>query len=244
MRRQRGVTIIEVIIAMAIIIIASMGFLTWELNVFRNNSAIERNNTAYAMALDIADRLQRLPDGALITHNTNRKCVGYDGSANLRGCLTGGAMDCTAGSPTDILAIGSTGLTKYDNPWNGQIYMYDENNCEGKNWVDSTCGSNVLITPAANTNIDHPNAAGAAYNSIDPVRTYRNVTYYAVWSVAYLPCNAGTVTGRRKIFITVYWILPEPRDSTLVALLPKITDGTYSIKSVSLVVDKSVGLES
>lgn len=243
MSTERGVTLIELIIAMLIIMVASLGFLTWEVNVFRNNAAAERNNVAHAMALDVADRLQRMSDQALIRHNANSKCVGYDNSSDLKACMFGGVMNCVSGSPSGSIAVGATGMTIFTNPWNGQIRMYDLNACEGKSWVDAGCGTAMVITPAANLNIDHPNAVGAAYNSVNPVRSIRNTTYYAVWSIAYLPCNAGTGTQRRKIFVTVYWISPEPKETILADLLFKLSSGKYSIKSVSLAVDKSIGVE-
>ncbi len=245
MKNSGGVTLIEVLIAMAIMMIASLGFLVWETNMFRNNVAIERNNTAYALAMDIAERLQRISENSLIQHKTNRKCVGFDNAGNLRGCITGIAMDCNNGSPSDDFSVGSTGLTKYANPWNGtQLYLYDGNNCRNKTWVDAGCGDSVTITSAANSNIDHPNATGAAYNSINPVRSYRNVTYYAVWSIAYMPCNAGTDMSKKKIFVTVYWIVPEPDDAAAADVQTKISNGTYAIKSVSIAVDKIIGAES
>lgn len=247
MSNKRGVTLIEVIIAMVIILIASLGFLTWETNMFRNNVEIARNNTAYAIAQDVADRLQRMLDNSLIKHTTaNMKCVGFAGTGEVRGCFTAGAMDCNDGTPTDAIEVGATGMTKYTNPWNGaKLYLYDNNACQDKTWTDATCGSGVTITTAANGTIDHPNAAGAAYNSVNPVRYYRGVTYYAVWSVAYLPCNVGAVgTDKRKIFVTVYWIVPEPSDTAVNTVQTKLASGTYRIKSVSIVVDKTVGVES
>ncbi len=247
MKNRRGVTLIEVIIAMVIMIIASLGFLIWETNMFRNTAAIERNNTAYAMAMDVADRLQRMSDNALIqpkNPSTNRRCVGYDNSGNLLGCMTGGSMDCNAGTPSGVLSVGLTGMTKFTNPWNGVLlYLYDGNKCRNTTWTDAACGSNVTIMAAANSNIDHPNSVGTVYNSVNPVRSYRGTTFYAVWSVAYQPCvNADS--NKRKIFVTVYWIVPEPTDATAAAVQTKIGSGVYSIKSVSVAVDKTIGAES
>ena len=77
-------------------------------------------------------------------------------------------------------------------PWNGttnQLYLYDNNACIDPNptWDADACRTGSTITPAANAAIDHPNATSAAYDSINPIRSYRNTTYYAVWSVAYMP---------------------------------------------------------
>jgi type II secretory pathway pseudopilin PulG len=245
MKNNNGVTLIEIIIAMTIMIIASLGFLVWETNMFRNNAGIERNNTAYAIAMDVAERLQRISDNSLIMHNTARKCVGHDSAGNLRECLSSGTMSCSSGSPTGILSVGITDTVKYANPWNGTLlYLYDNNNCQDKSWTDTGCGDSALINAAANANIDHPNALGTAYNAISPIRSYRGVTYYAVWSVAYMPCNAGTETSKRKIFVTVYWMVPEPRETTGAAVEAKIAAGAYSLKNVSIVVDKVIGTES
>ncbi len=248
MRNSKGVSLIEMMIAMAIITIASLGFLVFETDMFRHNVAAERNNIAYEIALDVAGRLQRMYDNSLILHTTNRKCVGVDSSAVLKECLnlSGTAVDCSAGAPTGNIAVGSTDMIKYTNPWNGsQLYLYDGNNCDKKTWVDSGCGTSVAITTAANANIDHPNAAGSAYNSINPVRSYRNTTYYAVWSVAYMPCNAGAAdTSKRKIFVTVYWIVPEPSDASAATVQTKIANGTYRLNSVTVTADKVIGTES
>ena len=250
MNNNRGFTLIELIIATTIILIVSLGFFGWASTIIQTNLSIERNNTAYTMAMDVAERLQRMSDNTLITHTTaNKRCVGYASSGDsLKGCS---ASNCTGGTPTGDLKSGETGMTIYTNPWNGttnQLYLYDKNKCAGTTWVDSACGGsgNITITTDATliARIDHPNAAGSTYNSINPIRSYRNTTYYAVWSVTYMPCNAGTNTDRRKIFVTVYWIDPEPTDATIGAVETKIQNGTAAIKSVSIVVDKAIGTES
>lgn len=232
-----GFTLIELIIAMTIILIVSLGFFGWASTIIQTNLSIERNNTAYAMAMDVANRLQRMSDNSLIRHTTaSKKYVGFTDAGDLKGC--------SGSSPTVDLKSGETGMTIYTNPWgSSQLYLYDKNNCEGKTWVNSACGNNVAITATANSNIDHPNATGSAYNSINPIRSYRNTTYYAVWSVAYMPCNAGTNTSRRKIFVTVYWIDPEPTADNVGTVQTGIGDGTYTVKSVSVVVDKAIGTE-
>jgi len=241
MKNSNGVTLIELMIAMVIIVIVSLGFLVWETDLFRHDAAMERNNTAYAFALDVAERLQRMPDNSLIQHTTNRKCVGFEASTgNLKGCL-----NCTGGGPTVDISVGATGTITYVNPWNGSLlYLYDGNNCQNKTWTDAGCGPAVTISPAANSNIDHPSAVGAAYNSINPVRSYRGTTYYAVWSVAYMPCNAGTATDNRKIFITVYWLTPEPAETGVSAVQTKIANGAYAVHSVTTTVEKAIGTES
>lgn len=248
MNNNKGFTLVELIISMVVILIVMLGFFSWATTIISTNLATEKNNSAYAMAMDVAERLQRMPDNALIRHNTNRKCVGFSLSGDLNECQTAGTMDCNGGTPTGLLDATAVGRTKYTNPWNSTsktLYMYDKNNCEGKTWSDAACGTgtNVVITSAANASIDHPNATGTQYNSINPIRTYRNSTFYAVWSVAYLPCNAGTSTDKRKIFVTVYWIDPEPTDTTAADVQTKIDNGAYTIKSASAAVDKTIGTE-
>lgn len=239
-----GFTLIELIIAMTVILIVSLGFFGWASTIIQTNLSIERNNTAYSMAMDVAGRLQRMSDNSLIQHSTaSKRYVGFTSDGDLRGCDA-------SNDPTVVISSGLTGMTTYTNPTqsSNSPYLYDKNNCEGRTWVDNTnCGdyAKVSITSAANGNIDHPNTTitASSYNSISPIRSYRNTTYYAVWSVAYMPCNAGTDTSRRKIFVTVYWINPEPTDAGVADVQTKIGNGTYTVKSVSVVVDKSIGTE-
>lgn len=237
-RSDAGFTLIELLIAMTVILIVSLGFFAWATSIIQADLSMQKNNTAYTIAMDVADRLQRMSDNNLIMPKTaNEKYVGFDASGDLKKCVSG--------SPTGTISTDSTGLTEYTNPWNNSsnlLYLYDNNNCEGNTWVDSTCGNGVSITSGANGSIDHPNAAGAAYDSINPVRYYNNTTYYAVWGVTYMTCS-GATTNLRKIFVTVYWIDPEPKDATVGAVQTKIVSGTYQIKSVSVVVDKAIGTE-
>ncbi|KAF0145765.1 MAG: hypothetical protein FD156_740 [Nitrospirae bacterium] len=251
MNTNRGATLVELMIAILVIMIVSLGFFNWLGTVMRMNTSIEKTNTAYAMANDVADRLQRMSNNDLIKPRSgSSRCVGYDtATADLRQC----ASCNTATAPTVNISVGSTGMTVFTDPWKSsapqELYLYDRNNCEGKTWVDTTgtptCRAGSTITATANANIDHPNSITGTpnYDSINPIRSYKGTTYYAVWSVAYLPCNADTNTDRRKIFITVYWITPEPSDTDLTALPGRIAAGTATIKSVSLVADKTIGAE-
>lgn len=240
MRNGKGFTLIELIIAMTVMLIVSLGFFSWSSTVIQTNLSIERSNTAYTITTDIANRLQRMSDNSLIKHNANSKYVGFDTDGNLKKC-SGGSL--TTSSPTSDI----TGKTEYTNPTQGSNtpYLYDNNACEGVTWVTASCRTGSTITAAANANIDHPNSTTGTpnYDSINPIRSYRNTTYYAVWSVVYMPCNAGTDTDRRKIFVTVYWIDPEPTDNNVGDVQTKIGNGTYAVKSVSLVVDKAIGVE-
>lgn len=237
---NKGFTLIELIIATTIILIVSLGFFGWASTIIQTNLSIEKNNTAYAMLMDVAERLQRMPDNTLIQPGT-AKYVGYNSSGELRKCSAG--VITTTPVTSDV-----TGKTEYTNPWNGtsnQLYLYDNNGCENTTWVTTACRAGSTITTGANASIDHPNSTTGTpnYDSINPIRAYRNTTYYAVWSVAYMPCNAGTNTDRRKILVTVYWIDPEPT-AALATVVTGIGNGTYVIKSVSIVVDKAIGTES
>jgi prepilin-type N-terminal cleavage/methylation domain-containing protein len=245
MNNNRGFTLIELIIAMTIILIVSLGFFGWASTIIQTNLSIERNNTAYTMAMDVAERLQRMSDNTLIQPKSgSSRCVGFDGSGNLKKCTS-----CSGTLTATSLTSDLTGRTEYTNPWNGTsnlLYLYDNNACVNTTWVTAACRTGSTVTTGANANIDHPNSTTGtpSYDSINPIRSYRNTTYYAVWSIAYMPCNAGSNTDRRKIFITVYWIDPEPADTTTAAVQTKIQNGTATVKSVSIVVDKAIGTES
>lgn len=238
MNNNRGTTLVELMVAMVIILIVSLGFFSWLSTVMRMNTSIERSNTAYAMATDVADRLQRMNDNSLIQPKTgNEKYVGYVPSGSDMGKL----KKCDASNnPTIAIEVtGKPDMTIYTNPnsVSGKLYLYDNNACSGQTWIE--CRASAAIDTTANTNIDHPNSTGSTtYDSINPIRSYKGTIYYAVWSVAYMPCGA-TGTDRRKIFITVYWIDPEPTASTAAAAL----SGTI-IKGVSLVADKTIGAET
>lgn len=228
MNNNRGFTLIELMIATVVILIVSLGFFAWSSTVIHRNVAMSKNNTAFSMAMDIGDRLQRLSDNALIQPKAgNNKFVGFNASGSLRRCV--------GGVPSGAIAINEVGMSEYTNPYNGtNLYLYDQNGCTNAN---PYCLSGGLITDAANANIDHPNSvASAAYDNIRPVRFIDNTTFYGVWSVAYIPCNASN-TKTRKIFITVYWIDPEPTGATPGTL----TAGM--IKNVSITVDKVIGVE-
>src|SRR3989339_738632 len=230
MNNNKGFTLIELIIATTIILIVSLGFFGWASTIIQTNLSIERNNTAYAMLMDVAERLQRMSDNTLITHATaNKRCVGYASSGDsLKGCST---ANCGGGTPTGALESGQTGMTIYTNPTQSSTtpYLFDNNACNGLTWVTTACRTGSTIATASNTNIDHPNSTTGTpnYDSINPIRSYKNTTYYAVWSVAYMPCTSYS-TDRRKIFVTVYWIDPEPGAT--------IASGA-TVKSVSIVVD-------
>ncbi|MEK6651501.1 MAG: prepilin-type N-terminal cleavage/methylation domain-containing protein, partial [Nitrospirota bacterium] len=245
---KNGFTLIELIIATTIILIVSLGFFGWASTIIQTNLSIERNNTAYAMLMDVAEKLQRMYDNSLIQPRSgSSRCVGYAGSGTLMGCDTDAIRPVTcSGTPQiNLVSTAGTNLTLLTNPRLDSTtpYLYDNNACANTTWDTDACRTSSTITTAANSAIDHPNATTATYDSINPIRSIKNTTYYAVWSVTYMPCGT-TSTDRRKIFITVYWIDPEPTDADLTALPGRIGAGTATVKSVSIVVDKAIGTES
>jgi prepilin-type N-terminal cleavage/methylation domain-containing protein len=241
MKNSRGFTLIEMMIAMVIILIVSLGFFGWASVVANTNISAKKNNTAYAMAKDIGESLQRMDgNNQLISPKTgNGKRIAYNSAGDMRKC---------SGSTISIHPVDSSnGTTEYTKPWDAAsslLYLYDLNNCDGLTWSNANCGGTgkVAINAAANSKVDHPNQAATMYDVINPVRSYHNTTFYGVWSIAFVPCSSIN-TDKRKIFVTVYWIDPEPQDTTVAAVQGKIADGTYTMKQVSLVMDKSVGTE-
>jgi prepilin-type N-terminal cleavage/methylation domain-containing protein len=228
---KKGFTLIELMISLTILLIVSVGFFSWASTVIKTTSNMEKINTANSMLLDIADRLQRLPENDLLkpkTGNENRR-VGYDNSGTLK--------KCSGGSPSQSILN-----NEFTNPWNNtskKLYLYDKNACNSTN--PYCFSSSVALNDTANTNIDHPNLTTDPSNIL-PIRSIKNTTYYAVWSVAYLPCSSSS-DDKRKIFITVYWIEPEPTETDISVVQSKIASGTYTIKSVSTVADKVIGIE-
>lgn len=234
---NRGFTLVELMIAVTILLIVSLGFFSWAGTVILSNVAMEKMNTANSIALDVADRLQGMPDNALVQAKTsNDKYVGFDASGVLRKCISSSSA---GDSPAGAISTKATGLTEYTDPLNSsKLYLYDNNMCSEAN---PSCFSGTSITTAANANIDHPNTYTISVQ-INPVRFVRNTTYYTVWSVAYLPCNPAN-KNKRKIFITVYWIDPEPAETSAGEVSSKLASGMYTLKSVSLVTDKVIGVE-
>lgn len=239
MNNNRGFTLLEVLISMAIILVSSVGFFAFTTSIIRNRASIAKNNFGFNMAVDVADRLSKLTrDNDLILPNSAGvlKYVGYDTSFSLRKC-SGSSL--TGNAPVSDPA---TGMTEYSNPsGSNALYLYDNNL--------GTIASGVTITSSANANIDHPNATdlsnlGNANNiktTVDPIRRSENgITYYAVWGVAYMPCDS---TAKANIFITVYWIEPEPTETSVSAVNSMIASGAYKVKNVSLSIDKAYRIE-
>ena len=141
MNNNRWFTLLELIIALIIVLLVSLGFFGWASTIIQTNSFIDRNNTAYAMLLDVAEKLQRMSDNRLILHTTTRKCVGHASSGTYAigegRNIADSAIDCINGDQTKTnsnLSPDTTGMTKYTNPTKDSItpYLYDKNNCEGK----------------------------------------------------------------------------------------------------------------
>lgn len=239
MNNNRGFTLIEVLISMAIILVSSVGFFAFTTSVIQHRANIAKNNFAFNMLVDVAGRISTLTkDNVLLQPRIDGvvNYVGYDSSYSLRRC-SGDAI--TASAPSTDPA---TGMTEYSNPYgNNALYLYDNN--------VGTFSSGVTITSSANTSIDHPNATDLSNLSntinikttIDPIRKSENgITYYAVWSVAYMPCSSK---ARANIFLTVYWIEPEPAETDVSAVRAKIASGAYKLKNVSLDVVKAYRIE-
>jgi len=238
MNTDKGFTLIEILISTAILLISVAGFLAWTANVVRQRSDLSKRNIANNIAVDVSDRLAKLSatNAFLLPSSGNNKYLGLDSSGNLWTC-SGGALTSNA------LTFDATGMTQYTNPWNGtlnNLFLYDVN--------QGTFTATVPLTTTANAYIDHPNSTDQANlslsdninNIINPIRHSANgVTYYVVWSVAYMPC-ASAPTNLVKIFITVYWIEPEPSDSTFTTVNSGIQSGAYSVKNVSITLDKSL----
>lgn len=235
---NKGYTLIELLIAMTILTIVTLGFFAWASTIIHTNLSTQKNNFALSIAKDIAERLNNLPDNSPLIQPTTSKCTGFDPvTGELKKCTA-----CGSGSLGGNITQDSSGLTEFTNPWdsiNNRLYMYDQNACKSKTWLDTACQTNIFINLSANPQIDHPRVPNN-YDIISPVRYQNNTTYYAVWSVAYLSCTGET--DRRKIFITVYWIDPEPEDTNISDVQAKIATGTYTLKTVSIVTDKIIGL--
>ncbi len=238
---QRGFTLIEILISTAILLIAVAGFLAWTANVVNQRAGLSKRNVAYNIAVDVSDRLAKLSgtNVLLLPKTGNDKYLGLDSSSGASN--SGDILTCNAGALSNPLISDATGLTAYTNPWSGtNLFLYDDN--------QGTFSTSVPLTTTANANIDHPNSTSPSYVSliniiINPIRRAANgVTYYVVWTAAYMPC-ASAPTDLVKIFITVYWIEPEPSPLTVTAVNSGIQSGSFKVKNVSITLDKSLTAE-
>ncbi|MGO9015058.1 MAG: prepilin-type N-terminal cleavage/methylation domain-containing protein [Dissulfurispiraceae bacterium] len=237
---QRGFTLIEILISTGILLIAVAGFLAWAANVVNQRAGLSKRNFAYNIAVDVSDRLAKLSGtNVFLLPNSSGtiKYLGLDSNGNLLTCLAGVLT-------SNGLTFDATGMTQYTNPWNGtmnNLFLYHDSL--------GTFSASAPLTTTANAFIDHPNSSDVAnlglpddINSlINPIRRSANgVTYYVAWSVAYMPC-ATAPTNLVKIFITVYWIDPEPSfSSTITQVNNYIQSHPLSVKNVSITLDKSL----
>lgn len=237
-RRCAGFTLIEVLVAIVIIGVAAIGFM-YSVNVqLRERGNISRMTAAQTMLQDVAERLTKLPKNNTFVQPVSgkEKYVGYNASNFV--------AECVGGSPSSLVDTAqkqrdfTEPMTKPNNA--SGLYMFDNG--------AGTVTSGTSITPAANGNIDHPNAADIASSAlvdslnstIGPIRRDQyGITYYAVWKVAYMPCS-GT-SDQAKIFVTVYWLEPVP--TGLADAVTRINNGTMRVRSVSLTVDRSFRVE-
>lgn len=232
-QNQKGFTLVEVLVAMMITLIAAVGFFGYIYTSIAQRASLKKHNIAYNVAVDVADKLAKLPkDHALIAPKTgNLKYVGYDASYNLKKCV--------GSNPSGNITY-SNNIPEYSNPFSGTtLFLYDNNT--------GIFGTGVTLNTASNSNIDHPNTkTDATYIStinsvVNPIRRDENgVTYYVVWSVVYMPCNS---TDKAMIFITVYWIDPEPSDNSAGNVNTNISSGKAAIKSISITSDKAYKVE-
>jgi prepilin-type N-terminal cleavage/methylation domain-containing protein len=236
---NKGYTLVEMLIAITILTIVTLGFFAWASTIIQTNLYTQKANIGYSIAKDIAEKLSKVSDNSplIMPRSGNDKCAGFDpANGSLRRCTA-----CGSGALGGTISQDPAGYTEFTDPWNnGLFYMYDNNSCENKTWLDTSCKNGITINPAANPSIDHP-ANNTDYDLIPPVRYENNTTYYAVWSIVYLSCTGAQ--ERRKIFVTVYWIDPEPVDTTPGGVQAKLSAGTSTLKSVSIVVDRVVGIE-
>ncbi len=246
LQAQGGFTLIEIIISTGILLIAVAGFLAWTANVVNQRAGLAKRNAAYNIAVDVSDRLAKLSGtNVFLLPNASKGPTNY----NYLGLYSDGSLwTCSGGSLTvaNGLTADATGMTLYTNPWNGtmnQLFLYDNNQGNTEQF-----NSNMSLNTTANAYIDHPNSTDVAnlgqpndINSIiNPVRrTANGVTYYVVWSVSYMPC-ATAATDLVKIFITVYWIDPQPSSSTVGPVNSYIQTHPLAVKNVSITFDKSL----
>lgn len=224
----KGLTLIEVLVAVLIIMVALAGFfMSIDISIVQR-AQLTRQTTATSMAYDVADRLSKITKTPRSNATAfiepiagSERYVGYtaDGAAQMKECS--GGIPQVALNP-DVFAAATGG---------GRLYMYDNN--------IGVFNAATTIDPAANVNIHHPNSTDvvADINSvINPVRRDQSgATFYAIWSVANVPCGG---VDQAKLFVTVYWIEPEPSDGSVAAVLTRLANGTSRIKSITVVGDK------
>ena len=222
-------TLVEVLVAMVFFMICSLGLLTFTMMTFGERKSIERRNFAYAMASDIAEQLKFLPStNALVKPLDSHSNIFLKYDENKENEM----VYCDGGQ--------SVNMWELVNPLNqGGLYLYDANH-------NGTLESSE-INPSVNDKIDHPSSSDATsdLSIVRPIRRSPDgTTYYAVWSVRYLPCN---VSDQDKVVIkvviaAVYWIEPEPMEDDASEVASKISNGVYKLKNVTISTDIVYGV--
>ena len=221
-----GFTLVEVLVAMVFFLICSVGLLTFTMMSLSERKSIERRIFAYSMLSDVVERLRNIPDSKIVKPNTSHESnyIEYSGK-KVKTCESGREVE----DPWEFVNPNPVG--------SGQLYLYDSDH-DGE--LDS--GD---ITTSANANIDHPTLGTdysvSDYSGIAPIRKDSSGrTYYAVWSIRYFPC--GYSSQQAKIFAAVYWIEPEPSDSSSEEVVSKINSGVYRLKHVTVTTDRMYGV--
>ncbi|MCR6624662.1 MAG: prepilin-type N-terminal cleavage/methylation domain-containing protein [archaeon YNP-LCB-024-027] len=218
-----GFTLVEVLVAMVFFLICSVGLLTFTMMSLSERKSIERRIFAYSMLSDVVERLRNIPDSKIVKPNTSHESnyIEYSGGkVKTCGSVSEGDLD-----PWEFVnPVGS-----------GQLYLYDSNH-------DGELDSGDITSD--NANIDHPTLGTgysvSDYSGIAPIRKDSNGrTYYAVWSIRYFPCG---YSSQAKIFAAVYWIEPEPSDSSSEEVVSKINSGVYRLKHVTVTTDRMYGV--
>ncbi len=216
--RERGFTLVEVLVAMVFFLICSVGLLSFTMLSLGERKSIEKRQQAYAVAFDIAERLRSLPSGSDLvrptpSHEGTYLCYREDTGVLVLCNTSQEVMTSTYGNP-----VGS-----------GTLYLYDANH----DGVFDTSELNV----SANAEVDHPNDTATGYDAISPVRRMTDgTTFYGMWSVRYFPLNYN---DQAKVFITVYWIEPEPKDGSPGNVVAGINSGSYRLKRVTITTDRA-----
>ncbi len=215
-RKEKGFTIIEVLIAMSFFLLCSIGLMTFTMMTLKERKIIERRHQAYAFANDMVERLRFLPSNSDLVEPQ----PSHEGDhVKLE---DGKLVYCDGGQQVDINSI--------TNPiGGGTLYLYDKDH-DGN--LDSS-----EVNNSANPEIDHPTTNVADYNGLMPIRqTTDGTTFYCVWAVRYFPCNSS---NQSKIFIKVYWIEPEPQEENPQNVVSGITNGKYQLKEITIATDRA-----
>ncbi len=219
-KRKAGFTLVEVLVAMVFFLICSIGLVSFTMMSLAARTTLGKRQEAYAIALDIAERLRSLPaDSPLVKpKDTNAsKYLKYNSD-------TGELVDCTNNPVSTEMFANPLG--------SNLLYIYDADH-------DGNLASSEIYG-TANPEIDHPDTSGTSvtsYDSINPVRkTDSGTTFYGIWSVRYYPCG---YSNQAKIVVTVYWIEPEPRDTSVADVVSGINNRVYSLKKITVTTDRA-----